>query len=86
MIEQAKFTYSLYGKTFEKHTETTEDQGEKQIKAIGDNQKQLYNKQAGNNELLISEEREIFKNIDNRRLYEIDELSKTVGYGDLKFI
>ena len=36
IIEQAKFTYSPLGKTFEKQIETIEDQGEKQIKAIQD--------------------------------------------------
>ena len=30
IIEQAKFTYSLFGKVFEKQTKTIEDQGEKQ--------------------------------------------------------
>ena len=34
MIEQANFTYSLLGKAFEKQIKTIEDQGEKQIKAI----------------------------------------------------
>ena len=48
--------------------------------------KQLYNKQPDNNELLLSIEREIFKNISNWRLNKIDELSKTIDYGDLKFI
>ena len=37
IIEQAKFTYYLLGKAFEKQTKTIEDQGEKQIKAIQDN-------------------------------------------------
>ena len=36
IIEQAKFTYSPLGKAFEKQTKTTEDQREKQIKAIRD--------------------------------------------------
>ena len=36
IIEQAKFTYSLLGKAFEKQTKTIEDQGEKQIKAVQD--------------------------------------------------
>ena len=36
IIEQAKFTYSPLGKTFEKQIKTIEDQGEKQIKAIQD--------------------------------------------------
>ena len=34
MIEQAKFTYSSLGKAFEKQTRTTEDQWEKQVKAL----------------------------------------------------
>ena len=34
IIERAKFTYSPLGKAFEKQTKITEDQGEKQIKAI----------------------------------------------------
>ena len=36
IIEQAKFTYSLLGKAFEKQTKTMEDQGKKQIDALGD--------------------------------------------------
>ena len=44
MIEQAKFTYFPLGKAFEKQTKTSEDQGEKQKKAIEENKKQLYNK------------------------------------------
>ena len=43
MIEQAKFTYSPFGKAFEKQTKTIKDQGEKQIAAIQDNKKQLAN-------------------------------------------
>ena len=48
---------------------TIEDLEEKQIKAIEGNKKQLHNKkQFDNNELLLSNEREIFKNICNKRL------------------
>ena len=43
IIEQVKFTYSLLGKSFEKQTKTTKDQGEKRIKAIQDNKEQLVN-------------------------------------------
>ena len=67
-------------------TKTIENQGEKQVKAIEVNKKQLYINQPSNYELLISKEREIFKNIYNKRLNKIDELSKTNDYGDLKFI
>ena len=36
MIEQAKFTYSPFGKAFEKQINTIKDQGEKQVKALED--------------------------------------------------
>ena len=75
MIEQAKFAYSRLEKAFEKQTKTIEDQGQKQLKAIKDNKKQLDNKQTGNNELLLSKEIEIFKNIYNNRRGKIDEIS-----------
>ena len=86
MIEQAKFTYSSLRKVFEKQTKTIENQEEKQIKAIEKNKKQLYNKKQDNNELLLSKERKIFKNIYNKRLNKIDELSKIIDYSDLKLI
>ena len=75
MIEQATFAYSPLEKAFEKQTKTIEDQGQKQLKAIKDNKKQLDNKQTGNNELLLSKEIEIFKNIYNNRRGKIDEIS-----------
>ena len=63
-----------------------EYQGEEQIKAIEDNKKQPdKTKQLGNNELFLSKEREVFKNIYKKRLDKIDELSKKIVYGDLKF-
>ena len=34
IIEQAKFTYSLFGKAFEKQIKTIEDQGKKQVEAL----------------------------------------------------
>ena len=36
IIEQAKFTYSLLGKAFEKQIKTIEDQGKKQVEASKD--------------------------------------------------
>ena len=36
IIEQAKFTYSVLGKAFEKQIKTIEDQGKKQIDALAD--------------------------------------------------
>ena len=40
MIEQAKFTYSPFGKVFEKQRQTIEDQEEKQIKVLEKHGKQ----------------------------------------------
>ena len=77
IIEQAKFTYSPLGKAFEKQTKIIKDQGEKQIEAIQDNKKQLANiNDDYKNKLLLSKEREIFKNIYNERLDKIEELNK----------
>ena len=67
------------GKAFEKQTKTIKEQGEKQIKAIQDNEEQLVNINNDNDykdKLLLSKEREIFKNIYNKRLDKIEELNK----------
>ena len=87
IIEQAKFTYSPLGKAFEKQTKIIEDKGEKQIKAIQDN------KQSGNinndkykDKLLLSKEREIFKDICNKRLDKLVELNNKIDYNNLKYI
>ena len=53
IIEQAKFTYSPLGK----QTKTIEDQGEKQIKAIQDNKRQLINDRDYKDKLLLSKAR-----------------------------
>ena len=86
IIEQAKFTYSPLGKAFEKQTKTIEDQGEKQIKAIQDNKQQLINNNDYKNKLLISKEREIFKDIYNKRLDKIEELNNKIDYDNLKYV
>ena len=79
ITEQVKFTYSPLGKAFEKQTKTIKDQGEKQIKANQDNKEQFFNINNNDdykNQLLLSREREIFKNIYNKSLDKIEELSK----------
>ena len=86
IIEQAKFTYSPLGKAFEKQTETIEDWGEKQIKAIQDNKKQLINDNDYKDKLLLSNEREIFKDIYNKRLDKIEELNNKIDYNNLKYV
>ena len=87
-MEQGKFTYSHLGKCSVKETKTNEDQGQKQIKAIEDNIKRLSNTNANDykSELLISKEREIFKNFYNKKLDKIEELANKVNYDDLKYL
>ena len=70
IIQQAKFAYSPLGKALEKQIKTIENQGKKQVKAIQDN-KQLVNINKDDDckdKLLLSKEREIFKDIYNKRL------------------
>ena len=91
IIEQAKFTYSPLGKAFEKQTKTIEDQGEKQIKAIQDNndnkeQPVNINNDDYKDKLLLSEEREFFKDIYNKRLDKIEELNNKIDYNNLKYV
>ena len=84
ITEQAKFTYSPLGKAFEKQAKTIEDQVEKQAKAIQGNKEQLFNINNNDddykNKLLLLREREIFKNIYNKSLDKIEELSKKMTY------
>ena len=74
------------GKAFEKQTKTIEDQGEKQIKAIQDNKRQLINDDDYKDKLLLSKEREIFKNINDKRLDKIKELNNKINYDNLKYV
>ena len=87
IIEQAKFTYSPLEKAFEKQTKTIEDQGKKQIKAIQDN-KQLVNIDHDDykDKLLLSKEREIFKDIFNKRLDKPEELNNKIDYNNLNYV
>ena len=85
-IKQAKFTYFPLGKAFEKQTKIVEDQGEKQIKAIQDNKQQLISNDDYKNKLLLSKEREIFKDIYNKRLDKIEELNNKIDYNNLKYV
>ena len=48
ITEQAKFTYSPLGKTFEKQIKTIEDQGERQAEVLKDLNLKDHQKQPGN--------------------------------------
>ena len=83
IIQQAKFTHSPLGKAFEKQIKTIEDQGKKQVKAIQD--KQIINNVNYKDKLLLSKEREIFKDIYNKRLDKIEELNNKIDYNHLEY-
>ena len=75
IIQQAKFNYSPLGKAIEKQRKTIEDQGKEQVKAIQDNNQLVsINKDDYKDKLLLSKEREIFKDISNKRLNKIEDL------------
>ena len=88
IIQQAKFAYSPLGKALEKQIKTVEDQGKKQVKAIQDN-KQLVNINKDDDykdKLLLSREREIFKDIYDKRLDTIKELNNKIDYNNLNYV
>ena len=81
ITEQAKFTYSPLGKSFEKQIKTIENQGEKQIKETQNQglikaiKKYAYDDE---DSPFISKQKEIFNEIADKRLNEITELDKKV--------
>ena len=81
ITEQAKFTYSSLGKAFEKQINTIEDKGKKQVEALEnlkDHKKELANDYE--DKLLHSKEREIFKNIYNKKLDKKKEPTEKIVY------
>ena len=89
IIQQAKFTYSPLEKALEKQRKTIEDRGKKQVEAIQDN-KQLVNininKDDYKDKLLLSKEREIIKDISNKKLNKIEEINNEIDYDDLDYV
>ena len=71
MIGQAKFTYSPLSKTFEKQIKTTEDQGEKQIKALEKHGKQLVDFSSEKDSLKLLTQNDIVNDFINERMTEI---------------
>ena len=69
MIEQAKFTLSPLGKAFE--DKATEDQEEKEIKALEEHEKQLLKFNSEKNSLTRLMQEQIFDKLTNERMDEI---------------
>ena len=86
IIQQAKFSYSPLGKAFEKQIKTIKDQGEKQVKSIQGKQLVNNNNDDYKDKRLLSKEREIFKDIYNKRLDKIEELNNKIDYDNLEYV
>ena len=85
IIEQAKFTYSPLGKTFEKQIKTIEDQVKKQVDAskklkLKEETKPIENKSNNQSRATI-----IFNELINKRKELMNELYDSVDYNNLKF-
>ena len=76
IIEQAKLTYSLLGKAFEKQIETIEVQGKKQVEV-------LKTKAINENNPSIS--KDIYEKILEERMDEILEMSREINYKNLVY-
>ena len=74
MIEKARFTYSLLGKAFEK-----------QIEAIEDHVKQLVKSSSEEESLSLLKHKEIFRELADERINEIQNFSKWIGFNNLVY-
>ena len=81
IIEQAKFTYSPLGKTFEKQIKTIEDQGKKQVEALKDlkpEEQTIAIENESNGKFLI--QKEIYDKLLDDRADDIPEIAKEINY------
>ena len=88
IIEQAEFTYSPLGKTFEKQIKTIEDQGKKQVEALKDlkpEEQTIAIENDSNGKLSI--QKEIYDKLLDDRADDIPEIAKEINYNktDLSF-
>ena len=83
--QQAKLTYSLVGKAFEKQIKTIEDQGQKQVDALKDlkpkDQTQPIEDKSNNQSKVTS----MFNDLINKRKEIMSGLHDSVDYNNLKF-
>ena len=75
MIELAKFTYSLLGKTLEKQTKKNESQGGKNLK--NNREKLVASKELAKYSLPLDTQKEIFQNLVDETMKEMEELHKS---------
>ena len=84
IIEQAKFTYSPFGKAFEKQVKTIEDQGKKQIDALENLKSKEETKLIEDKSNNQSKATIIFNELINKRKELMSKLYDSVDYNNLK--
>ena len=85
IIEQARFTYSPFGKAFEKQIKTIEDQGQKQVEALKDFKLKEQTKSTDDKSNNQSKATIIFHDLINKRKKTMSELHDIVDYNNWKF-
>ena len=83
IIEQVKFICSPLDKAFKKQTKTIEEPGQKQIKALEEHGKQLVKSSDEKESLTHSKQKEIFKGLANKRMEQLQDLSKLIDFNNL---
>ena len=85
IIEQTKFNYSPLGKAFDKQIKTIEDQGKKQVDAL-ENLKPTERSKAITDDKSLEQKEESYNKLIDKKLDEIQELSKNIDYKYLNYI
>ena len=85
IIEQARFTYSPFGKAFEKQIKTIENQGQKQVEALKDFKLKEQTKPTEDKSNNQSKATIIFHDLINKRKKIMSELHDIVDYNNWKF-
>ena len=78
IIEQTNFTYSPFGKAFDKQIKTMEDRGKKQVDA-------LKATESGSNNISPKITKEIYDDILEERTDEILKMSREIDYKNLVY-
>ena len=86
IIEQAKFSYSPLGKAFEKQIKTIEEQGKKQVDALGNLKPKGETKPIADKYNNKSKGTIIFNDLINKRKALMKELYDSVDYSNLEFV
>ena len=85
IIEQARFTYSPFGKAFEKQIKTIKDQGKKQFDTLENLKLKEETKPVEDKPNNQSKATIIFNELINKRKDLMKELYNSVDYNSLKF-